>query len=395
MPAFIDMHAHFRHPGQSRKETLETGLRAAVAGGYGAVVLMPNTSPPVDDEQTARAVEAEAAALNIPASPRVIQSVSVTRGQKGESVCAIREFERVKIISEDGRDVDDAALMLDALMLSARKNIIAACHCEDARLSERARARRAAALKILRDAGISLLSASASHQPALSEAASELRKANELLALAEETATERNIALAEKAGSSCRLHICHVSTARALDSIARAKQRNLCAVSCEVTPHHIALSSEEGAGIFQLVNPPLRAQSDRAALLDAAASGIVDVIATDHAPHALQDKENGASGFPGLETAFAVCNTALVESGIIPLQKLSALMSANPARLLGLQTGRLREGFPADMVLADPRETWRVDGARFFTKGACSPFDGMRLTGKIKAVYKEGAGVFF
>ncbi|MDR1785050.1 MAG: dihydroorotase [Spirochaetaceae bacterium] len=368
MPAFIDMHTHFRYPGQSEKETLETGLRAAVAGGYGAVVTMPNTKPPVSDPETARRIREEAAAYGL---AEVFQTLSITEGQMGETLSPLESLEGIPVVSEDGKDVEDPSLLIGAFRLCARSGALVACHCEDSSLSRAARVYAS---------------------PALSR-------------LAEDAATVRNLALADAAGAGgpkSRIHICHVSTETSLEAVAQAKARDLSAVSCEVTPHHLALSTDgedsprPANQSPRPVNPPLRRASDRSALVRGIASGLVDVIATDHAPHTAADKGAGAPGFPGLETAFAVCNTALVHGGVITLGRLSELMSAAPARLLGLdhERGRLREGFLADLVLLAPGESWTVEGARFFTKGKGSPFEGMTLTGRVRGLWLRGERVF-
>jgi dihydroorotase len=366
---------------------------------------MPNTNPPVSDAQTARRIQEEAASYDL---ADVIQSVSITAGQEGSSIAHLAELEGIPLVSEDGCDVADAARMLEALTVCAHKHIVAACHCEDAALSREAKKHRAHALSLLSESG-GLYGAGEHHA-----ADDALKKAHSLLALAEDIATERNLTLAEDVSHEARIHICHVSTARSLYAIVRAKQKKACSVSCEVTPHHLALSIENGEtaalitdpassavrpaspGLRRLVNPPLRPQSDRAVLLKAIASGAIDVIATDHAPHTVLDKEQGAPGFPGLETAFAVCNTVLVKSGIITLQRLSALMSAHPARLLGLshEKGRLLSGYAADFILVNPEESWTVDSKAFYTKGAYSPFDGKIVAGKIVSVFRRGKKVF-
>jgi dihydroorotase len=439
MPSFIDMHAHFRYPGQSQKETLETGLRAAAAGGYGTVVLMPNTVPPVSDADTARRIQDEAAAYGL---ADVIQSLCITDDQAGNSVSRLDFAGGFPLITEDGRDVDNAALLLEAMKKAAAKNIITACHCEDRSLSLAAKEHRAAALALVKEAGglYGEIAANrtadqagnattADHATAADRTAdqanhagnadtadhagnataadrtadqagnAEFEKANGLLALAEDIACERNIAIAEAASAGnarCRIHICHVSTKRSLDAVVNARRRKQCGVTCEVTPHHIALSSDDPGGLRAIVNPPLRARTDTAALVQGIVSGAVDVIATDHAPHTAADKENGAPGFPGLETAFAVCNTVLVQSGLIPLRRLSALMSANPARILGIADGKglLKPGFAADFILADPAKTLTVDARTFHTKGAYSPFAGKKYTGAVISVYKNGTKLF-
>ena len=207
-----------------------------------------------------------------------------------------------------------------------------------------------------------------------------------MLAAAEDAATYRNIRLAELAG--CHIHLCHVSTEESLKAVISAKKRGVN-VTCEVTPHHIGLSSK-GENIFNIVNPPLRSQADRNFLIQALKKGDADVIATDHAPHTMQDKVEGSPGFSGLETAFAVCNTVLVkECGFTP-QKLSQLMSANPARILGLKKGLLEPGYDADLVLLDCNKRWTVSGAAFKSKGKATPFEGRELTGKVEELFIGG-----
>ena len=165
-------------------------------------------------------------------------------------------------------------------------------------------------------------------------------------------------------------------------------------VTCEATPHHIALCGTDEPYIRAFVNPPLRTEEDRIVLLEAIRDGTVDVIATDHAPHTLEDKANGAPGFTGIETAYGICNSVLVKEGQISAKRLSQLMSANPARILGLNKGLLKSGYDADIALVDPDERWTVDSGEFFSKGKASPFDGSILTGKVKALFTAGRKIF-
>ena len=213
-------------------------------------------------------------------------------------------------------------------------------------------------------------------------------EAEKLLALAEDTATERNLRIAHTVG--CNIHIAHVSTSESIDAVRRAKKAMPGFVTCEVTPHHLALTKTRN----EFVNPPLRSEDDRQALLEAIKDGTVDVISTDHAPHTESDKQNGACGFSGLETAFAVCCTNLVKTKLITINKLSELMSANPAKRLGLNCGALAAGKKADFVLADFNKDWKVDSSKFFSKGKYSPFNGEILTGKITATFHNGKKVF-
>ena len=368
MPAFIDMHVHFRYPGQTQKEDLLSGSRAAAAGGVGTVVLMPNTTPVVSSLETALSINEEVKRIGL---IDAFQTVSITDGFSGndthhlDEVC--RAFPAVPVITEDGKDVLEASVMEEAMRKCAEKGIIVSCHCEDPALVPKAKQFRAEKC---------------------------FREAEKVLADAENTFTERNIELALKAG--CRVHIAHASTKAALEAVRRAKKsaQGSKLVTCEVTPHHIALSNTADELCAELVNPPLRSEEDRLAVIQAILDGTADVISTDHAPHTAADKVSGACGFTGIELSFAVCNTTLVRSGVISLSKLSSLMSAVPAKLLGLKKGRLLPGYPADIVLVAPDEEQIVDSAKFFSKGKYTPFNGKTLTGKVLRTFHGGKQVF-
>lgn len=387
MPAFIDTHAHFRFPGQTEKEDLASGLSAAEAGGFGAVVLMPNTSPVVSDPALAAEIVSEAGRLS---RVRVFQAVSLTRDFGGADSSHLDGIDRAKIpvVSEDGRDVADPSVMLGAMRRAAEKNVVVACHCEDVALAAEARKLRAEALSSL--GGRLELGRYWRGRPVFPEGTGEadfeearrtFSRAHEILAEAEDAATERNLALAGEAG--CRIHVCHCSTARSLAAVRRAKAAGVKA-TVEVTPHHLAVSlANVPLGDFMLVNPPVRPEADRRVLIEALRDGSADCIGTDHAPHTMADKAAGAPGFPGLETAFSVCNTILCGAEGFSLSRLSALMSANAAKILGLNAGLLREGMDASLVVVDP-SAWRVvDPSSFRTKGRSSPFAGVDLLGRV------------
>ena len=427
-PSFVDMHVHFRDPGQTHKEDIESGLRAAAAGGFGTVVAMPNTQPVISSLDDALSVDKRAYALGL---SNLIQSVSITSGFDGKSVSHISDLNnrQVPLITEDGHDVLSASVMLDAMTRAAENGIIVSCHCEDPELAAEAKPFRQRALGIMASNGLTAWGEGSGAESLSEDTAEELNlaltQANRLLELAEDIATERNIAVAREA--DCRIHICHVSTARAVDAIRSAKlelfddaeyfadeeadaaydalcegerfvpQKNETSgfdITCEVTPHHIALCGTEEPFIRALVNPPLRSEEDRIALIEALRDGTIDCIATDHAPHTLQDKAEGAPGFTGLETAYAVCNTVLVKEGQIDSKRLSALMSANPARILHLNKGLLRAGYDGDITLIDPEELWTVNSELFYSKGKASPFNGRTLSGKVKTVFIAGRKIF-
>ena len=431
-PSFIDMHTHLRDPGLTQKEDLESGLKAAVVGGYGTVVAMPNTNPVISTLEQAREVRQRAAALNL---ANMFQVCSITRNFEGKDVSHLEELEReeVPVISEDGKEVASSSVMFNGMEAAARKGIVVACHCEDPELAAAARPLRKKALDLMKEMNLPAWGGKPVDYDELSEdecARVELiddflGDANHLLEMAEDIATERNIALARNAG--CHLHLCHVSTAGSIDYVRKAKERlmdeaadfyadmadaayehseagekflpippveNGFSVTCEVTPHHIALCGTDEPNIRALVNPPLRSQDDRIMLIDAIRDGTVDCIGTDHAPHTLDDKASGAPGFTGIETSYAVCNTVLVKEGQISSRRLSQLMSANPARILKLKKGLLKIGYDADLTLVNPDEQWIVDSRLFYSKGKATPFEGRSLTGKVKAVFINGRKIF-
>ena len=402
MPSFVDMHVHFRYPGQTQKEDLDSGLNAAVAGGYGTVVLMPNTNPVVSDKELAKKIMDEANGKNL---ARVFQTVSITKNFEGTDTSEISNLsaDEFPVITEDGRDVASAAVMLDGMKKAGEKNIIVSCHSEDPSLAAAAKPYRERALGFMAQYGIPAgkVNVETENVPkAINfEIDGNLTKANSLLALAEDIATIRNIEIAKNAG--CHVHICHCSTKASMDAVRRAKEEIAlgntadgfdCTV--EVTPHHLGLVGTDAPNIRALVNPPLRSEDDRRALIEALRDGTVDAIATDHAPHTQEDKAKGSPGFSGIETAFAVCNTTLVKKEGFSLSHLSHLMSENPAKLLRLKTGRLKVGYNADLVLVNPNENWIVNSENFKSKGKSTPLEGKQLTGKVHATFFCGKQVF-
>ena len=394
-PAFIDMHVHLRYPGQTHKEDLASGLQAAIAGGFGTVVAMPNTNPVVSSIDMAIDIEKKAASYGL---AHIFQVVSITKNFEGTDVSHLNNItpKYIPVISEDGHDVLSASVMLEGMRIAAAKNCIVSCHCEDPSLAVEARFHRQNALKMMNAAGLYAWGTSDEETDVtpemLEKIDSELTEANNLLAVAEDAATERNIQLAELAG--CHIHLAHVSTKKSLDEVRRAKARCSNPVTCEVTPHHLALSGTEEPYIRALVNPPLRSEKDRIALIEGLRDGSVDVISTDHAPHTFDDKAAGSPGFTGLETAFGVCNTVLVNQNQFAPQRLSQLMSANPARILGLTKGLLKAGYDADLTILDPDEEWVVEPSMLYSKGKATPFAGDTLTGKVHVVFMSGRKVF-
>lgn len=386
-PSFIDLHVHMRYPGQTQKEDLNSGLHAAVAGGYGTVVAMANTNPVVSSIDMAMKIEREAASLGL---AHLFQVVSITKDFDGKTTDHLESIDKkyVPVISEDGRDVLSASVMLEGMKRAAEKGLTVSCHCEDPNLADEAKKYRKNALEIILNK---------KNESDVDKAVNQLAKANELLADAEDIATQRNIELAERAG--CHIHLAHVSTAKSMESIRQGKKKgNL--ITCEVTPHHISLigdplgNQKEKDNMFHIVNPPLRSSYDVSEIIKAVQDGTVDVISTDHAPHTMEDKKNGSPGFTGIETSYGICNTVLVKRKYITESKLSKLMSANPARILGLTKGLLQSGYDADLTILDSDEQWKVEPSELYSKGKYSPMEGEFLTGKVKSVFIDGRLVF-
>jgi len=372
MPAFIDLHAHFREPGFPEKETLESASLAAAAGGFATVVCMANTKPVIDTIDKARALKARSDALGL---IDLYPVLSLTKNMEGLELSEIKDLPCEKnslglplMLSEDGKDVADDGLFLAAMKEAKRLALPVSCHC---------------------DFG----------GPEAEAAKSAGGKRAEWSRIEENFAVRRAIELGKKAG--CHVHIAHVSTKEAVQIIREVKKSSVSgngfSLTCEATPHHIGATEEDaermGAETYGRVNPPLRLTADCEALIAALGDGTIDAIATDHAPHSDNDKSAGMPGFTGLETAFAVSLSYLTPT--IELQRLSALMSANPARILGHKDrGRVAKGLRADLVIADTGANWKVEPERFKSRGKCSPFAGRTLRGKIIMTLNAGKIVF-
>ncbi len=405
-PAFIDTHVHLRDPGQTQKEDLVSGLSACAHGGYGTVVAMPNTNPVISSAGQALEVMHRAASLGL---SKVFQSVSITCGFDGKDTSHLEGLDSnmIPLVTEDGHDVFDSSVMLEGMKKAAKNRQIVSCHCEDVGLALKARPHREKALSMMKEYGLSAWGGKDDRSvpsDVMRKITAELSQANSLLALAEDIATERNIQIAKAA--RVHVHICHISTRKSLDYVRFTKkaaglfsegalrERSVFSVTCEATPHHMALTGDSESGIRALVNPPLRSEDDRLSVIEAIKDGTVDCIATDHAPHTAEDKANGAPGFTGIEAAYGVCMKVLVAAGHISERRLSSLMSANPARILNLKKGLLKEGYDADFALVSPREAWTLEPEDFFSKGRATPFEKMELTGRVKGLFLSGRKVF-
>ncbi|MGG7058473.1 dihydroorotase [Clostridium nigeriense] len=342
MPSFIDTHAHFREPGLTYKEDIETGSRAALRGGYTGVCLMANTQPICSSKEVLGRVRNREKELGL---VDLHQCVSVTKGFNGKDLSHLDDFiedERLKAISDDGVGVMDSEIMYKAMLKAKEHGWIIMSHAEDKGFSD-------IDMKI-----------------------------------AENIMTLRDIYLAKETGA--RLHMCHVSTKEAIKYIRDAK-KCFSNITCEVTPHHICLTKEVNN---YRVNPPIREKEDVNEVVKAIKDGVVDCIGTDHAPHTKEDKEKGSPGMVGLETAFPICYTTLVKSGEISLNKLSEIMSRNGAKILGMNKGRISPGLDGDLVLLDLEKKVVVDSKEFHSKAKNTPFEGKEFYGEVQMTIKSG-----
>lgn len=365
-PGFIDVHVHLREPGGEHKETIATGARAALAGGFTAVCAMPNTDPPIDDPAAVGFVRGEGLRAGY---ARVYPTGTVSLGMKGERLGLIGEMVEAGAvaITDDGRPVADAGLMRLALEYARTFGIPVAQHCEDHSLSAGGSMNEGVVATRLGIRGIPNAS--------------------------EDVVIARDLLLAELTGG--RLHIQHVSTRAGVAMIRDAKARGV-SVTAEGTPHHFTLTDEacEQYRTEAKVNPPLRRPADRAAVIEGVGDGTLDVIATDHAPHHYDEKEQAFEDAPfglvGLETALGVVVTELVEKQVLTLSQMVERMSCSPARAFSLPGGTLRRGSIADITVFDAKREWTVDRAKFLSKSRNTPFNGMTLRGSPEITIVDG-----
>jgi len=343
VPSFVDLHSHFREPGYTYKEDILSGSRAAVRGGYTTINLMANTKPVCSHMETINMVLKKAREINL---VDIHQCASITEDLLGESIEHLfRLSNEVRFISDNGRGVSNSRVMLAAMVVAKEKNLTIISHAENEELVD-----------------------------------IDTR-------LAENIMTARDITLSKFTG--CKLHLAHVSTKEAMNDIIVGKQQG-AKITCEVTPHHLALTEETE----YRVNPPIRKAEDVNFLIKAIKQGFVDVIATDHAPHSMEDKMKGAPGISGLETSFPVCFTKLVGEGHITLNKLSELMSKNPAKIMEINKGEIKIGLDGDLVLLDTKNKYNIDTTKFLSKGVNSPFEGKAVMGKVMCTIKAGRVVY-
>lgn len=365
IPGLIDCHTHIREPGLEYKEDIETGSHAAAKGGYTTLICEPNTIPPIDSlEMVAFFMErvCRKSVVNI------YTKACITKGLLGEELTDIQTLatdKRVRALSDDGNPVFYETLMKKACELAAENNMIISPHCEDSQI-------------FLDKARQNSNMSNFPGKPFCHETDFIIR---------EITCTEQ---------AKGQLHVSHVSMRNSLEVIQRAKERGLARITCEVTPHHLVLNENcrNADGSILKTNPPLRSHDDMEALQKGLLNGIVDVIATDHAPHTYKDVRNGASGMIGLEAALGVILTKLVRPGILSLKDVVRKMSFNPAQIFKINGGSLAVGMPADITIIDMDKEWIVDVEKFESKARNCPFHGWKLVGKVITTLVGGRLVF-
>ncbi len=365
-PGFIDVHCHLREPGREDVETIESGAKAAVAGGFTAVCAMPNTNPVTDNQAAVGFIIRQAQRAD---AARVYPIGAISVGQMGQAMAEMGEMVSAGAVavSDDGKPVVSAQLMRTTLEYARSFGIPVADHCEEPTLA---------------------------HGGAMNEGVVSARLGLKGIPdEAEEIMVIRDILLARRTGG--HVHLCHMSTKGSVELIRWGKDRGIN-VTAEVCPHHLHLTEDavEGYNTNAKMNPPLRTWADVEALRAAVKDGTIDCVATDHAPHHYDEKErefpDAPNGIVGLETALAVVNTALVASGVIGIADLVNRMSVMPAKVFHLPGGTLRAGSVADVIVFDPTEVWTVDAAKFRTKGRNSPWAGHQLTGRVHTTLVDG-----
>lgn len=365
-PGLVDAHCHLREPGQEYKEDIASGTKAAAKGGFTAVACMPNTYPVADNDTVIKFIVDKASEFG---STKVYPIGCITKGAKGDQLAEMGFMKRAGAVavSDDGRPVENADVMRKALEYSSDFNLPVISHCEEMSLA-----------------------ANGSMNEGFLSTSMGLKG---IPSIAEEIQISRDVLLSEYTGVP--VHIAHISTAGSARIIRDAKRRGV-KVTCETCPHYFSLTEDEceGFNTNAKVNPPLRGESDRLAIIEAIKDGTIDMIATDHAPHHIDEKnvefQYASNGISGFETALAAAYTFLVKPSRITLSRLVELMSINPASFLKKQTGGIRIGAAADITIVDLNESFIVDSRNFISKGKNTPFAGKKLTGRVMCTLVDG-----
>ncbi len=370
MPGLIDLHVHFRDPGQTYKEDIVTGSMAAAKGGFTTVCCMPNTKPVVDNADTVKYIVDKAKQTGL---TNVLPVGAVTKSMEGKEITDINELKAAGIcaVSEDGKSVMNSGVYRKAMIAAAKADVPVLAHCEDINLVQGGVINLGDKSEQLGVKGIS-------------------NAVEDIIAL-------RDILLARETGA--RLHLCHCSTKDSVEMVKQAKAEGI-KVTAEVCPHHFSMCTDDivsDDGNYKM-NPPLRTREDMEALIQGLKDDIMDVISTDHAPHSAEEKAKNLTGAPfgivGLETSVALTITNLVKQGHITPLQMAAKMSYNPAKVLGLEKGTLDEGKTADITIIDPEETYVIDPATFVSKGKNTPFAGKKVSGNVKYTILNGKVVY-
>ena len=369
LPGFVDLHVHFREPGFEYKETIQSGTAAAVAGGFTTVCAMPNTNP-VNDNQAVTEFMLERA--KTAGNAHLYPIGAITKKSEGKELAEIGDLRRAGCvaISDDGKPVMNSLVMRRAMEYARAFDVPVVDHCEDLHLSEGGCMNERLVSTELGLAGIP--------------------------SAAEDVMVARNVSLAELTGA--RLHLAHISTAGSVRMVREAKARGL-KVTAEACPHHFTLTEEltRGYNTHAKMNPPLRTMQDVQAIKEGLRDGTIDVIATDHAPHATQEKQQEFTeapfGIVGLETALSL-TLALVDEGVLTLESAVDKLATAPAKAFSLNAGTLAVGAPADVAIVDPNREWQVDPSRFRSKSRNTPFAGWKVKGRVTTTIVSGRVVF-
>ena len=369
LPGLIDMHTHLREPGFEEKETIKSGCEAAAAGGFTTIACMPNTKPVADNDATIEYIKSKATNALV----KVVPIASITKNSAGKELAEIGFLKKagVMALSDDGNPVMDSEIMRRAMEYASSFALPIISHCED----------------------INLVAGGVMNEGYIST----ILGLKGIPAAAEEIMISRDIILAEFTGAS--LHIAHISTKRGLEMVAEAKSRGI-KVTAEVTPHHLLLNDEvvKGYNPDTKVNPPLRSEEDMIALQQALKEGLIDVIATDHAPHTYEDKlgeyDYAAFGISGLESAISLIYSKFINNDIIAFDDLIYLMGKNPAKILGLDFPGIKENAIADLLVFDSEVNWTLTKDKLKSKGKNTPFAGEKMQGKVVMTIVDGKIVY-